>query len=97
MARPIWKGSISFGLVNIPVSLYSGEQSSDIHFNLLDKRDQAHIRFKQINEVTGKEVVWENIIKGYEIQPDEYVLLDDKDFESIAVENNKTVEKRRFC
>lgn len=92
MARPIWKGSISFGLVNIPVSLVNGEQRSELHFNLLDKRDQAHIRFKRVNEVTGKEVTWENIIKGYEIEKDEYVLLDDEDFESVAVENSKTIE-----
>jgi len=97
MGRPIWKGSIAFGLVNIPISLYSGEdRKSEIHFNMLDKRDQAHIKFKRVNEVTGKEVTWENIIKGYEIEKDEYVLLDDKDFEALAVENNKAVEISEF-
>lgn len=93
MSRPIWKGSIAFGLVNIPVKLYSGEErKAEVHFNLLDKRDQAHIKFKRVNEVTGKEVTWDNIIKGYEIEKDEYVLLEDKDFEALAVENNKAIE-----
>lgn len=97
MSRPIWKGSIAFGLVNIPVKLYSGEErKAEVHFNLLDKRDQAHIKFKRINEVTGKEVPWDNIIKGYEIEKDEYVLLDNKDFEALAVENNKAVEISEF-
>lgn len=97
MSRPIWKGSIAFGLVNIPVKLFSGEERrSEVHFNLLDKRDQAHIKFKRINELTGKEVPWDNIIKGYEIEKDEYVLLDDKDFEALAIENNKAVEISEF-
>jgi DNA end-binding protein Ku len=96
MARPIWKGSISFGLVNIPVSLYSGEQRQDMSFNLLDRRDQAHIKYKRVNEVTGKEVPWENIVKGYEIEKDHYVLLEDKDFESVAMENTKMVEITDF-
>ena len=97
MGRPIWKGSIAFGLVNIPVSLYSGEErKEEIHFNLLDKRDQAHIKYKRVNEVTGKEVPWANIVKGYEIEKDEFVLLDDKDFEALAVENNKAVEISEF-
>lgn len=96
MARPIWKGSISFGLVNIPVSLYSGEQRKEISFNLLDRRDKAHIKYKRVNEITGKEVPWENIIKGYEIEKDHYVLLEDKDFESVAMENTKTVEITDF-
>lgn len=97
MGRPIWRGSIAFGLVNIPVSLHSGEErKEEIHFNLLDKRDQAHIKYKRVNEVTGQEVSWANIVKGYEIEKDEYVLLDDKDFEALAVENNRAVEISEF-
>ena len=97
MGRPIWKGSIAFGLVNIPVALYSGEErKEEIHFNLLDKRDQAHIKYKRVNEVTGKEVTWGNIVKGYEIEKDEFVLLEPKDFEALAVENNKAVEISDF-
>jgi len=96
MARSIWNGSISFGLVNIPVSLLSGEQRADLHFKLLDKRDHAHIRYRRINEVTGKEVNSENIVKGYEIEKDEYVLLDDKDFASVTVENTKAIEISDF-
>lgn len=96
MARPIWKGSISFGLVNIPVGLYSGEQRQNMSFNLLDRRDKANIKYKRVNEATGKEVPWENIIKAFEIEKDSYVLLEDKDFESVAIENHKTVEITDF-
>lgn len=96
MARPMWKGSISFGLVNIPVSLYNGEQTTEIHFNLLDRRDQAHIRYKKINEVTGKEVKADDIVKGFKLENDQYVLLEDSDFEHIATEASKTVEITDF-
>ena len=96
MARPMWKGSISFGLVNIPVSLYNGEQTTEIHFNLLDRRDQAHIRYKKINEVTGTEVKGDDIVKGYKLENGQYVLLEDSDFEHIAAEASKTIEITDF-
>ena len=66
MARPIWKGTISFGLVNIPVTLFSAENHMDaLHFHLLDSRNNARIRYKKINESTGKEVPVEKIVKAY--------------------------------
>jgi DNA end-binding protein Ku len=92
MARPVWKGHISFGLVSIPVVLYSGEQRSDLHFNLLDSRDHARVRYERVNEVTGEEVPWDRIVKGYEYEDGEYVILEDEDFQRADVEASKTVE-----
>ena len=65
-SRPIWKGSISFGLVNIPVALYSAETNSSIDFDLLDKRDFSRVRYQRVNEKSGKEVPWNEIVKGYQ-------------------------------
>jgi DNA end-binding protein Ku len=78
--RPIWTGSIDFGLVTIPVKLYSAEVSHDLDFDLLDKRDFSHVRYKRVNEKTGREVPWEDIVKGYEYRKGEYVALSDEDF-----------------
>ncbi|MEO8377316.1 MAG: Ku protein [Candidatus Sumerlaeota bacterium] len=96
MARPVWKGTISFGLVSIPVTLYSAEISSDLRFNLLDSRDKAKVRYERLNEVTGEEVPWNNIVKGYEYEKGHYVLMRDEDFKRAAVEATKTVEIEDF-
>lgn len=93
--KAIWTGSIGFGLVNIPVKLYSAIESSKLDFDMLDKKDQANIKFKRVNEKTGKEVLWENIIKGYMLD-DKYVLLDDKDFEKASPEKTSHVEILQF-
>jgi len=66
MARPIWKGMISFGLVSVPVSLYPAEQSHQLAFSMLDKRDFSPVGYKRYNKTTGKEVAWKDIVKGYE-------------------------------
>jgi len=94
--KSIWTGAIGFGLVNIPVKLYSATETSSIDFDMLDKKDHSNIRFKRINEKTGKEVVWENIVKGYQLPNDEYVVLDDKDFESASPKKSKTIEITDF-
>lgn len=93
--RPIWTGAIGFGLVNIPVKLYSATQSSTLDLDMLDKKDHAHIKFQRINEKTGKVVTWENIVKGYKIDSD-YVVLDDKDFEAASAKKTKTIEISDF-
>ena len=90
-SRAIWKGSIDFGLVNIPVRLYSAESPGRVNFDLLDKRDFARIRYQRINEKTGREVPWEQIIKGYEYDTDEYVALSDEDFARANVEATQTI------
>ncbi|MDB5277535.1 MAG: Ku protein [Ferruginibacter sp.] len=93
--RPIWTGAIGFGLVNIPVKLYSATQGSELDLDMLDKKDLANIRFKRVNEKTGKEVAWGNIVKGFMIN-DKYVVLDDKDFESANAVKTKVIEISDF-
>ena len=88
--KAIWSGAIGFGLVNIPVKLYSASQQSDLDLDMLDKKDHAHIRFQRVNENTGKEVACENIVKGYKLR-DEYVILDDKDFAQASPEKSKII------
>jgi DNA end-binding protein Ku len=96
MPRPIWKGYITFGLVNIPVVLFSAENRSEIQFNLLDSRDQSRVRYKRVNETTGKEVPWDEITKGYQYDEGSFVLVDEKDLKAIAGENSKTIDIESF-
>ncbi len=93
--RPIWTGAIGFGLVNIPVKLYSATQSSNLDLDMLDKKDHSNIRFMRVNEKTGKEVTWENIVKGYKTDND-YVILEPKDFEAASAKKTKTIEISDF-
>lgn len=93
--RSIWKGSIGFGLVNIPVKLYSGVQNSNLDLDMLDERDHAKIKFQRINEDTRKEVPYERIVKGYFLK-DRYIILDEHDFEEAAPEKNKVIELENF-
>jgi DNA end-binding protein Ku len=93
--RAIWTGSIGFGLVNIPVKLYSATKGSELDLDLLDRRDHAHIKFKRVNEHTGKEVTWTNIVKGYKYNGD-YVILSDKDFEQASPKKTKIIEISDF-
>jgi DNA end-binding protein Ku len=93
--RSIWTGSIGFGLVNIPVKLYSAVQDSRLDLDMLDKKDHSRIRFQRVNEKTGKEVAWENIVKAYNLN-DEYVVLDDSDFEDAMPKKSKVIEITTF-
>lgn len=86
--KSIWNGALGFGLVNIPVKLYSAAQSSSLDLDMLDKKDLSNIRYKRVNEKTGKEVEWKNIVKGYKLDS-RYIVLDDKDFEAASPEKNK--------
>src|SRR6185436_18709351 len=94
--RPIWTGAIGFGLVNIPVKIYSATQSSRLDLDMLDKKDHSNINFRRVNEKTGKEVTWQNIVKGYKMPNDEYVVLTDKDFEQASAKKTKTIEITDF-
>jgi DNA end-binding protein Ku len=96
MVRATWKGFISFGLVNIPVSLYSGEKRGRLEFDLLDVRDNARIRYQRINEDTGEEVPWDQIVRAYEYQEGNYVLVGEEDFERSAVKSTKTIAVETF-
>lgn len=95
MARPIWTGTIAFGLVNIPVKLFSAISESVLDLDMLDKKDKSHIRYKRVNENTGKEVSWNNIVKGYKLDG-HYVILEDKDFERAAAEKTRRIEITSF-
>ena len=75
MARPIWTGTLSFGLLNVPVSLMSGERKVDLQFRMLDSRDRKPIRFERVNADTGEEVPWKDIVKAYEYDKGSYVVL----------------------
>ena len=93
--RSIWKGSIGFGLVSIPVKLYSAVQTSSLDFDMLDSRDHARIRFQRVNENTHKEVPYDKIVKGYKLDED-YVIMDEQDFEDAAPEKSKVIEIESF-
>lgn len=93
--RPIWTGSIGFGLVNIPVKLYSATEESTLPFFTLDKSNNARIRYKKVNEVTGKEVTQDNIVKGYKIGKD-IVIVEDEDFEKATPEKYDHLEIVQF-
>jgi DNA end-binding protein Ku len=92
MARAIWKGSISFGLVNIPVGLYSAESRDEISFKMLDKKTMSPIHYKRIAEESGKEVPWEETVKGYEFSKGQYVVLSDEDLKRAAPEATQTID-----
>jgi DNA end-binding protein Ku len=97
MARGLWKGAISFGLVNVPVELFSAEKrSSEIDLTMLDKRDLAPVGYKRYNKSTGEDVPWPEIVKGYEYDDDKYVVLSDEDFRRANIEASKTVDIQAF-
>ena len=93
--RAIWNGAIGFGLVNIPVKLYSATETSALDLDMLDKKDFSNIRFKRVNEKTGKEVAWENIVKGYKME-DRYIVLDSEDFTAVSPEKSKILSVKQF-
>jgi len=93
--RAIWSGAIGFGLVNIPVKLFSATQQSELDLDMLDKKDNANIKFQRVNANTGKEVAWENIVKGYKLN-ERYVVLTSEDFEKASPEKNKIIEIAEF-
>lgn len=95
-ARSLWKGAISFGLVHIPVDLHSAVQDHDLDLTMLDKRDFSPIGFKRYNKSTGKEVAWEHIIKGYEYQEGDYVVLSDEDLKQANVKATQSIDILAF-
>jgi DNA end-binding protein Ku len=97
MARGLWKGAISFGLVNVPVELYSAQKkSSELDMTMLDKRDLSPIGYKRVNKASGKEVPWDDVVKGYEYKDDKYVVLSEEDFRRANPEASKTVDIQAF-
>ena len=96
MARAVWKGAISFGLVNIPVELYPAEDKKSFKFSMLDKRDLSPVGYKRYSKKTKKEVEWSNIVKGYEYEKDQYVVLSDEDFKRANVKATQTIDIQAF-
>lgn len=96
MARPIWTGSLSFGLLNIPIQLMTGERRTDIHFRMLDSRDNAPVRYERVNADTGEEVPWKEIVKAFEYAKDSYVVLQPSDIAQAASDNRETIAIEAF-
>ena len=96
MARAIWKGSISFGLVNIPIALYPATRREELKFRLLRKSDLSPVNYKRVAEKDGKEVAWDQIVKGYEYEKGKYVVLKDEDFQRVDLEATQTVDIKDF-
>ena len=92
MPRSLWKGAISFGLVNIPVILSSAENRNSFDLTMLDRRNMKPVGVKRYNKETEKEVGWDNIVKGYEYEKDRYVVLTDEDFKRANVKATQTVD-----
>lgn len=95
--RSIWKGSISFGLVNIPVRLYSASQDRELKFIMLHKKDNSEIRYARMCKTEEKEIPWSEIVKAYEIKKGDYVVLSDEDFEKVDIKKVKTIEIFNFA
>ena len=92
MPRSIWSGAISFGLVNVPVKLYSAVQRKTVRFNQLDSEGHVRIQMKRTNPVTGEEVPYERLVKGYEIGPDRYVIVEPDELEALEPRRTKTID-----
>ena len=96
MPRAIWSGAISFGLVNIPVKLYSAVQRKTVRFHQLDQSDKGRIQQKRVNPRTGEEVPYENLVKGYEVGPDRYVVVTPEELDALAPEKTRTIDIEDF-
>jgi DNA end-binding protein Ku len=94
--RAIWKGAISFGLVNIPIALYSATRSEEVRFRLLRAGDLSPVNYKRVAETDGKEVPWDKIVKGYEYEKGKFVVLKDEDFRRVDIEATQTVDITSF-
>ncbi|HEX2119774.1 MAG TPA: Ku protein [Acidimicrobiales bacterium] len=96
MPRPIWSGAISFGLVNVPVKLYSATSSKDVRFHQLDGKSKSRIKQKRVSMATGEEVPYEDIVKAYEIAPDNYVTIAPEELEALDPKATKTIDIEDF-
>src|SRR5688500_3300015 len=92
MPRSIWTGAISFGLVNVPVKLYSAVQRKNVRFNQLDAEGNVRIQMKRTNPVTGEDVPYERLVKGYELAPDRYVIVEPDELEALEPRRTKTID-----
>jgi DNA end-binding protein Ku len=93
--RSIWNGSINFGLVSIPIKLFSGSEARSLDLDMLDSHDGERIRYKRVNEKSGEEVAWKDIVKGYK-KDDKYIILEKEDFENANMKKSKTIDIEQF-
>lgn len=96
MAASIWKGSISFGLLNIPVVLRKAEEGKDLSFKMLDEKDHQPIKYKRVNAKSGKEVPWPQIVKGYEYESGQFVIMNKEDFDAANPKATQTIDIQDF-
>ncbi len=96
MARPIWTGTLSFGLLNVPIRLMTAERRTDLHFRMLDQRDNTPVRYERVNAESGEEVPWKDIVKAFEYQKGSYVVLEEGDIKGAASDAHETVEIDTF-
>ncbi len=96
MARPVWNGVISFGLLNVPVQLFTAARNVDVHFRMLDARNKKPIRYERVNAETGDEVPWKEIVKAYEYSKGNYVVVDEKEIRKLAPEATESVDIETF-
>jgi DNA end-binding protein Ku len=96
MPRSLWRGAISFGLIYVPVNLFSASKENTLPMHLLDSRDFAPVGYHRINKVTGKEVDWPHIVKGYEYKKGQYVALSDADFKHANIKASETIDIASF-
>jgi DNA end-binding protein Ku len=97
MAKALWRGAISFGLIYVPIEVHTASRENTLPLHMLDSRDFSPVGYQRINKRTGKEVDWEHIVKGYEYKKGDYVLLTDADFKHANVKASETIEITTFC
>lgn len=96
MARALWKGAITFGLVSIPVEVHTAVRDRQLHFHMLTAKDKSRVRMQRVSEKTGRAVEWSDLVKGYEYTKGRYVVLTPKDFEAAALEKTRTIDIMDF-
>src|SRR5438132_4487113 len=96
MARPIWSGSVSFGLVNVPVKLYTAVRPKDVRFHQIERGTNKRIKQKRVSSETGEEVAYDDILKGYEIAPEQYVIIEPEELESLDPKATRTIDIEDF-
>ena len=92
MARPLWKGAITFGLVSIPIEVHTAVRDRQLRFHLLTAKDRARVKYERVSEKTHKPVAWDDLVKGYEYAKGRYVVLTPEDFEAAALEKTRTID-----
>src|SRR3954454_20028204 len=96
MARPVWSGTLSFGLVSVPVGLYSGTKDKAPHFNQFERGTADRVRNKRVNERTGEEVDYDDVVKGAEVSGGDYVIVDPDELDAIAPGRSRLMEINEF-